>query len=57
MKKFIYLIILSVFLTFALLDHDSNGVAYNPLFHKHGSDDENEIAMPCGLGGTENHKH
>jgi len=33
------------------------GVAYNPLFHIEGGDSENSISMPCGLGGSHNHKH
>lgn len=57
MKKIFFLTILSLFLVLALLDHDNNGVAYNPLFHKHGNDSDNAISMPCGLGGATNHKH
>ena len=60
MKRIVYLFILTLCLTLAFLDHDSNGVAYNPLFHSH--DDQTSgasqpISMPCGLGGSENHKH
>ena len=57
MKKIFFLTILSLFLVLALLDHDNNGVAYNPLFHKHGNDSDDAISMPCGLGGATNHKH
>ncbi len=57
MKKIIFLIILSLFFVLALLDHDNNGVAYNPLFHQHGNESDDTISMPCGLGGATNHNH
>jgi hypothetical protein len=40
-----------------ILDHDNKGVMYNPLFHEEGGNSINSIAMPCGLGGSENHSH
>ena len=30
MKRIVYLVVLTLCLTFAFLDHDSNGVALNP---------------------------
>jgi len=60
MKKTIYIFIFSFALALIYLDHDQNGIAYNPLFHSHTDNSGNatqSISMPCGLGGSENHKH
>ena len=56
MKK-IYFIIVTLFFVILILEHDNIGVAYNPLFHIEGGDSDNAISMPCGLGGSHNHKH
>ncbi len=57
MKNILYLFLIILLIVLALLDHDKNGVAYNPLFHKSGDTNSNNISMPCGLGGSHNHKH
>ncbi|AEA81255.1 transporter [Pelagibacteraceae bacterium] len=57
MKNILYLIILSIFFVVILYDHNYSGVAYNPLFHKEGETSGSINAMPCGLGGSQNHKH
>jgi len=57
MKNILYLIILSIFFVVILYDHNYSGVAYNPLFHKEGEASGSINAMPCGLGGSQNHKH
>ena len=56
MKK-IYFIVVTLFFVILILEHDNMGVAYNPLFHIEGGDSGNAISMPCGLGGSHNHKH
>ena len=56
MKK-IYFIIVTLFFVILILEHDNMGVAYNTLFHIEGGDSDNAISMPCGLGGSHNHKH
>lgn len=55
--KIIYLLVITFFFGTLILDHDNNGVMYNPLFHEEGGNTINSIAMPCGLGGSENHSH
>ena len=57
MKNILYLSLIILLIVLTLLDHDKNGVAYNPLFHKSGDNNYSNISMPCGLGGSHNHKH
>ena len=58
MKNTIYLIILALFFSVIIYEHNYRGVAYNPLFHKEGETSGSSInAMPCGLGGAQDHKH
>ena len=58
MKNIIYLVILTLFFGVIIYDHNYSGVAYNPLFHREGESSGSSInAMPCGLGGSHNHKH
>jgi len=57
MKNTLYCLFLILIIVLALMDHDNRGVAYNPLFHKSGDDNSSNISMPCGLGGSHNHKH
>ena len=57
MKNILYLLILTAFFAVILYDHNYSGVAYNPLFHKEGETSGSINAMPCGLGGAQNHKH
>ena len=58
MKNIIYLVILALFFGVNIYDHNYSGVAYNPLFHREGESSGSSInAMPCGLGGSHNHKH
>ena len=55
MKK-IYFILVTLFFFVLIWEHDNQGVAYNPLFHVEGGDN-NSMSMPCGLGGSHNHNH
>ena len=55
MKK-IYFILITLFFFVLIWEHDNQGVAYNPLFHVEGGDN-NSMSMPCGLGGSHNHNH
>jgi hypothetical protein len=57
MKNILYLLILTAFFVVIMYDHNYSGVAYNPLFHKKGETSGSINAMPCGLGGAQNHKH
>ena len=58
MKNTIYLFILAIFFSVIIYEHNYSGVAYNPLFHKEGETSGSTInAMPCGLGGSHDHKH
>ena len=57
MKSNLYIIFIISIIVLALLDHDNNGVAYNPLFHEKSNDRTGKMSMPCGLGGSHNHKH
>ncbi len=46
------------FFSVIIYEHNYRGVAYNPLFHKEGETSGSTInAMPCGLGGSHDHKH
>ena len=55
MKK-TYFILITLFFFILIWEHDNQGVAYNPLFHVEGGDN-NSMSMPCGLGGSHNHNH
>ncbi len=58
MKNTIYLLILAIFFSVIIYEHNYRGVAYNHLFHKEGETSGSTInAMPCGLGGSHDHKH
>ena len=55
--KTTYFILVTLFFFVFFLVYDNQGVAYNPLFHVEGGDENNSISMPCGLGGSHNHNH
>ena len=55
--KITYFILITLFFFVLIWEHDNQGVAYNPLFHVEGGDENNSISMPCGLGGSHNHNH
>lgn len=57
MKNIIFLSLLTLIFVIILYEHNYSGVAYNPLFHKEGETSGSINAMPCGLGGSHNHKH
>ena len=53
----IFFLIYPCLYSLLILNQHGDGVMYNTLFHEEGGNTINSIAMPCGLGGSENHSH